>query len=102
MLRRLCFFLSSYRGLNEEFPGLFDSEPDDTDGGGGSYRKDFTLNFGWIYSATLVAEMERVSLGEVWELPTVQFLNDLLYIKKRRELDRELEREALRKSRGNG
>lgn len=81
------------------FPALFDDE----DGGEpGIIQRDFTLNFGWIYSATLVAEMERISLEQTWDLPVIQFLNDLTYIKKKRELDREMEREALKKAKRHG
>jgi hypothetical protein len=45
--------------------------------------------FGWIYQATLIAEHERIKLSEVYELPTIQALNDLSYLKSKNAHDRE-------------
>lgn len=35
----------------------------------------------------MVSEFEAISLDAVWNLPVLQFLNDLVYIKKKREFD---------------
>ena len=35
----------------------------------------------------MVSEFENISLSDVWELPTLQFLNDLVYIKLKTEMD---------------
>jgi hypothetical protein len=45
----------------------------------------------------MVSEFENISLEAVWNLPTIQFLNDLLYLKMKREMDAELERKMLAK-----
>lgn len=40
----------------------------------------------------MVSEFENISINEVWELPTYQFLNDLLYLKLKAEIDAEFVR----------
>jgi hypothetical protein len=45
----------------------------------------------------MVSEFEGISMNEVWELPVYQFLNDLNYLKIKRELDAEQERKLLAK-----
>jgi hypothetical protein len=45
--------------------------------------------YGWIYQATIIAEHERINLEEAFELPTIQALNDLSYIKAKNSFDRE-------------
>jgi hypothetical protein len=45
--------------------------------------------YGWIYQATIIAEHERINLADVFELPTIQALNDLSYIKAKNSFDRE-------------
>ena len=35
----------------------------------------------------MVSEFENISLSEVWDLPTLQFLNDLSYLKVKQEWD---------------
>jgi hypothetical protein len=45
--------------------------------------------FGWIYQATIVAEHEKIKLDEVYELPIIQFLNDLSYLKAKNAYDNE-------------
>ena len=42
----------------------------------------------------MVSEFEAVSLDKAWELPAMQFLNDLAYLKLKNEWDNE----QLRKS----
>jgi hypothetical protein len=46
-------------------------------------------NYGWIYQAKLVAEHEGIRLEKAFDLNTLQFLNDLAYIKAKNEYDRE-------------
>jgi hypothetical protein len=45
--------------------------------------------YGWIYQATIIAEHERIRLEEVYEMPTIQALNDLSYIKSKNAFDKE-------------
>jgi hypothetical protein len=46
-------------------------------------------NYGWIYQSKLVAEHEGITLEKAFDTPTLQFLNDLAYIKAKNEYDRE-------------
>ena len=73
--------------INEQFKTLFD-ERVKPEGDNGEpvkpYVDSFTEHFGWIYSAEVVAEIERITLDQAWELPTYQFLNDLVYAKEKR------------------
>jgi hypothetical protein len=45
----------------------------------------------------MVQEFEGISINEVWDLPVFQFLNDLSYLKMKRELDNEQEKKLLKK-----
>ena len=89
--------MSSIQRLDREFKGLFDlgndGEGDDErglrDNSGGFMRR-----YGWIYQATLIAEHERIKLDEVYELPTIQCLNDLSYIKSKSAHDSEQMKKA--------
>jgi len=49
----------------------------------------FMQRFGWIYQATIVAEHEKIRLEQVYEMMTIQFLNDLSYLKAKAEYDKE-------------
>jgi hypothetical protein len=46
-------------------------------------------HYGWIYQATLIAEHEKIKLDEVYELPTIQALNDLAYLKSKNAYEAE-------------
>lgn len=45
--------------------------------------------YGWIYQATLIADHEKIKLDEVYNLPTLQVLNDLAYLKSKNAYDSE-------------
>jgi hypothetical protein len=45
--------------------------------------------FGWIYQASIVAEHEKIKLEDVYNIMTIQFLNDLSYLKAKAENDKE-------------
>jgi hypothetical protein len=84
--------LSSIQRLDKEFVGLFQDGIDEGRDDGRAGRDNgsgFMQRFGWIYQATLIAEHERIKLSEVYELPTIQALNDLSYLKSKNAHDRE-------------
>jgi hypothetical protein len=65
--------------LDNKFKGLYNKdnqEPEEERPGKGSFMK----NFGWIYQASLVSEFEKIKLEDVYQLSTIQFLNDLSYL----------------------
>ena len=45
----------------------------------------------------MVSEFENISLNEVWNLGVYQLLNDLAYLKMKREIDVEQERKMMNK-----
>ena len=45
----------------------------------------------------MVQEFENISMNEVWQLGVYQFLNDLAYLKMKREVDAEQERKLMNK-----
>ena len=53
--------------------------------------------YGWIYQATLIAEHEKIKLDEVYNLSTIQALNDLAYLKSKNAHDREQIKKAYAK-----
>ncbi len=47
----------------------------------------------------MVAEFEGIKLDEAWELPILQFLNDLSYLKVKRKLDGDQQKRLLKQYR---
>jgi hypothetical protein len=50
-------------------------------------EENFASNWGWIYNAKEVATFEGIPLDQVYDLPVIQFLNDLSYLKSKKQLD---------------
>jgi hypothetical protein len=81
--------LSNIQAIDRQFKGLFDEQPgtEENDAKHRGLGSGFMEKFGWIYQATIVAEHEKIKLDEVYELPIMQFLNDLSYIKAKSAYD---------------
>lgn len=47
----------------------------------GEQAKSFNRRYGWVYSATAIAEHERITLDQAYGLPIRQAFNDLMYLK---------------------
>ena len=45
----------------------------------------------------MVSEFEGISMNDTWDLPVLQFLNDLVYLKMKRERDNLEEQKLMRK-----
>ncbi len=79
-------FLESWEGLIRSYSGLFETEAN-IDGDGERVKKEdphpFIDQYGWIFSATKLAEHERVKLDEVWGIGVIQALNGLAYLKSK-------------------
>lgn len=76
--------------FNEQYRGLFghlDEDDEAEQKEAKNAESVFTENFGWIYSAKQVAEMEGIPLDAVYDLSVIQFLNDLAYLKQKRLVD---------------
>lgn len=72
--------IESFGKLNEQYKGLFS--------GGESVTDPFNKYYGWVYSATSVAEHERITLEQAFDIPIRQALNDLAYLKSKAEYDK--------------
>ena len=81
---------------NNQYEGLF-GKSDGQEEGIDRHSEAFSKAFGWIYQCKMVSELENISMNEAWELSVYQFLNDLNYIKHKRELEAEQERKLLAK-----
>ena len=66
-------FLQGINNLDQNFATLWE-------GGGEGGKTNFPKVYGWHFHAERVAEMERIPLAEAYELPTINFLNDLSYL----------------------
>lgn len=70
----------NFIAFNKEYSGLFGLDKEVT----GDVQEDkFNKRYGWIYSASQVAEYERITLDEAFALPVRQALNDLMYLKEK-------------------
>ncbi len=85
----MCFFLQCINGIDKRYPILFGERANKTDEESGSENIEsvFAKHYGWIYSATVVADHERISLDAAFELPVFQFLNGLAYMKMKNKLE---------------
>lgn len=68
----------SYAQFNKQYHQLFGVDADVV---GNVQNDDFNKRYGWIYSATQVAQHEGVELEIAYGLPVIQAFNDLLYLK---------------------
>lgn len=81
----MSFFFETLDQFNKGYSRIFDKrdkeEAEDQEPGDAVGRDRFTEHYGWIYNAEQVADYERIKLSEAFNLPVVQFLNGLTYIK---------------------
>jgi hypothetical protein len=90
--------LRSIQRVNQSFSALFGKSDGEESGGEGD-SSEFDRSYGWIYNCKMVAEFEGISLNEAWELPVLQFLNDLSYLKVKRKLDGDQQKRLLKQHR---
>ena len=88
--------MCNFNAVNERFGYLFNARPTNEDVGE-SGSEEFARSFGWLYNCKMVSEFESVSIDDAWKLPVIRFLNDLSYLKMKREIDNEQERKILKK-----
>lgn len=81
------FFLQTLQGFNRKWPQLFGREHDDAGDDGDTGERsisDFDKYYGWIYNTKQVAEFEGVNLEQAFDLNIMQALNDLCYLKAKK------------------
>jgi hypothetical protein len=74
----LNLFMSRLTSFNAEYKWLFGL---DGETHGDAQADQFNKKYGWIYSASIVAEYERITLDEAYGLPVRHAFNDLAYLK---------------------
>lgn len=82
-------FLEVFKTFNESYKGLFgieDIEEEDLK----PISNTFNDQYGWIYSAKKVAELEGITLEKAFDLPIVQAFNDLAYLKAHQEYESDI------------
>jgi hypothetical protein len=78
-------FIKVVSDLDSNFKGLYedvDEQMEEQSMRGGNRFVEF---YGWHYCVKIVAEHEIISLNQAYELPCMQFLNDLSYLKAERD-----------------
>lgn len=70
--------MEQFTAFNYEYKGLFGL---DREVNGDVQNDVFNKRHGWIYSATQIAEHERISLEDTFRIPVRQAMNDLGYLK---------------------
>lgn len=89
-------FTDSLNNLIASYPGLFPPPPKPRPGEELPKEEKphpFLEQYGWIFSATQVADHEKIKLDDAYELPIMQALNDLAYLKGKQEYDRYLSKQ---------
>lgn len=84
-------FMTAFAEFNAEFKNLFGL--DEKVAGPSAMINAFNKRYGWTYSVSRVAEYERITLEQAYDLAARQALNDLQYLKAldayREELNRQ-------------
>jgi len=94
ILWNVARFLEMYKEFNDSYKGLFgveDMEEDDLK----PITNPFNEQYGWIYSAKKVAEMEGITLEKAFDLPVIQAFNDLAYLKAYQSYESEITKRQL-------
>ena len=73
--------------FNKLYSNLFGLDPNTHNGD--AQADGFNKRYGWIYSASQVAEYERITLDEAYGLPVCQAFNDLAYLKAKSSYEAE-------------
>lgn len=87
----LSLIIERFKSFNDEYKTLFGiseeikSELPKTDN-----VSKFNTRYGWIYSAEEIAKYEIISLEEAYAMPIRRALNDLAYLKAKRNYEHEL------------
>lgn len=81
-------FLNLINVIDKKYPLLFESTGGEDDESQMGIEQVFSKYYGWIFSTTQVAEHERITLDATFELPVLQYLNDLAYLKMKGKVEK--------------
>ena len=91
------YFLNIINTIDKKYPILFEAGATEQEEESMEIDHVFAKYYGWIYSTTQVAEHERITLDQAFELPVLQYLNDLAYLKMKHKVERKQIEEAYKK-----
>ncbi len=87
----MSLFIERFAEFNKEYLSLFGvAEGADEEEGPKDYVDFFNKRWGWIYSASRVAEYERITLDEAYALPIRRAFNNLAFLKAKDKLEKVL------------
>lgn len=82
----LSLIIQKFSDFNNEYKSLFGLDKEVS----GDVQSDpFNKRYGWTYSASQIAEYERITLDEAFGLPIRQAFNDLAYLKAKAKYEAE-------------
>ena len=85
--------MQTYERLNKKYNSLFGKRfVENEEGNEGEVERNvetFAERWGWVYNAELIKGFEGIKLDEVWNLPIVQSLNALAYLKDKARNEKE-------------
>lgn len=87
VLGTLVQIVNNLNAFNVKHKRLFGLDEDDDDSGEIDW---FTKRYGWQYSATQVADHEKITLDEAYGLPVNQAFQDLAYLKAKSKYEKSL------------
>jgi hypothetical protein len=69
---------------------LFGRKGGDDEGAEERDESTFGSRWGWVYNTKQIADFENISMDEAYQLPVMQCLNDLSYLKDYEENQKRL------------
>jgi hypothetical protein len=85
--------LETYKRFNRNYRTLFNQAVDEgeeiNEAPSEGITETFESRWGWIYNAELLKGFEGITLDEVWDLPIIQALNGLAYLKDKSKNERD-------------
>ncbi len=105
MLSYCGFFLDGYKRFNKSYRTLFGQadieEQGDDEARDTKSIQSFEERWGWFHQAELLRDYEGIPLSGVWDLPIIQALNGLSYLKDKNKNEKD-QIEKIKKKNGNG
>jgi hypothetical protein len=82
-------YVESLNKLIKSYSGLFGTNEETQS----EKPHQFIDRYGWLYSAKQIADYEAIPLDKVYDLPVIQALNDLSYLKAKQAYDKWLSKQ---------
>jgi hypothetical protein len=80
-------FIANLEAFNAQYKNLFGLDAEVN--GEGASSAFFNRRYGWTYSVSQIADYEKITLDEAFNLPVRQGLNDLNYLKEKGKYEAE-------------